>query len=110
MAKVRSRRLSSAITLASLTVMLVGCPVGGRWDRKAGGGRFIGASPDLSPKDDVIVFSSADTGHGDIYSYNIEASALTRLTDDPDYEGDPEYSPDGRQIVFVREENNVAKL
>ncbi len=96
--------------LASLSVTLAGCPVGGRWDRYTDGGSFIGASPDLSPKADVIVFSSPDTGHGDIYSFNIAQSALTRLTDDPNYEGDPEYSPDGKRLVFVREENDAGHL
>ena len=103
-------RIFLATILASVEITLAGCSVGGRWDHHAGGGSFIGASPSLSPKADVIVFASPDTGHGDIYAYDVARSALTRLTNDPDYEGDPEFSPDGKQIVFIREEDDIAHL
>ena len=91
-------------------ITLAGCPVSGRWDRHAGGGNFIGTSPDWSPKGGVIVFSTPHTGHGDIYAYDIAQSALTRVTRDPNYEGDPEYSPDGKRLVFTREEGNVGHI
>ncbi len=103
-------RIPISIFVASLIVALAGCPGGGRWDRSSGGGRFIGSNPDLTPKADVVVFASSETGHGDIYSYDIKRSVLTRLTDNPNYEGEPEYSCDGKRIVFIREHNDVANL
>ena len=73
----------------------------GRWDRFAGGGAFSGVSPSMAPDGSAIVYASPRTAHGDIYKVNRDGSGTVRLTSDPNYEGDPQYSPDGKTIVFV---------
>ncbi len=98
---------SLLVLTVSGSFVLDGCyskprPAAGRWVRYASGGRYIGAHPRASPNDKLVVFSSPATGCGDIYVYNMMTGAITRLTDDPNYEGDPAWSHDGKQIVFVR--------
>jgi len=103
-------RLARTIIVATLTLLLTGCPTGGRWDRHSNGGSFIGARPNESPKGNEIVFSSPSSGNGDIYCYDAARSTSKQVTCNPSYEGDPKYSPDGTQIVFIREENDVANV
>jgi Tol biopolymer transport system component len=81
----------------------------GRWDRHASGGSYFGTQPSFSPDATSVVYSSPATGHGDIYRFDRIAGRNVRLTLDPEYDGCPVYSPDGR-IVFIREKNRVGHL
>jgi dipeptidyl aminopeptidase/acylaminoacyl peptidase len=55
-----------------------------------------------SPDSQSIVFSCNRQGSFDIYRAEIDGSKTTRLTHDALYEGYPVFTPDGRQIVYVR--------
>ena len=47
-----------------------------------------------------ILFSSERDGNLELYLVQPDGSGLTRLTDHPAIDTDPDWSPDGRQIVF----------
>ncbi len=47
-----------------------------------------------------IVFHSARSGELDIYTMNADGTNLQRLTDSPGRDFEPDWSPDGRTIVF----------
>ncbi len=47
-----------------------------------------------------IVFDSYRDGNWEIYVMNPDGSGQTRLTDNPAYDREPSWSPDGRRIVF----------
>ncbi|MEX2272469.1 MAG: BamA/TamA family outer membrane protein [Vicinamibacterales bacterium] len=56
-----------------------------------------------SPDGRALVFSAQTGGVSDLYRYEIESAALTRLTNDPYADLEPSFSPDGRRIVYVTE-------
>ena len=47
-----------------------------------------------------IAFLSERNFNSDIYVMNADGSGLTRLTNDPAFDTDPAWSPDGSQIAF----------
>ena len=57
-------------------------------------------NPTWSPDGKLIAFSALIGGFNDLYLYDLEKSALRRLTTDPFTEMDPAWSPDGQKIVF----------
>jgi len=58
-------------------------------------------SPSVSPSGNRIVFTGLSIdGMEDIYVYNIEAGTLLSLTSDFYSDRTPDWSPDGRRIVF----------
>ncbi len=56
-----------------------------------------------SPDGRTLVFSGQTGGVSDLYRYDIEGGALTRLTNDLYADLEPSFSPDGRRIVYVTE-------
>lgn len=56
-----------------------------------------------APDGRTLVFSAQSGGVSDLYRYDIEQGALTRLTNDAYADLEPSFSPDGRQIVYVTE-------
>jgi Tol biopolymer transport system component len=58
-------------------------------------------NPAWSPDGRFIAFSGLIGGFNDLFVYDLEKSAVQRLTGDPYAEMDPAWSPDGRQIAFA---------
>jgi Tol biopolymer transport system component/DNA-binding winged helix-turn-helix (wHTH) protein len=65
-----------------------------------------------SPDGNLIAFASnRDTGPSynpynlDIYVMNADGSNVRRIVDDPEYDVSPQWSPDGRKILFVTGRN-----
>ena len=47
-----------------------------------------------------IAFVSDLSGNWDLYVVQPDGSGLTQLTDNPKLDGDPDWSPDGRYLIF----------
>lgn len=60
------------------------------------------SSGEFSPDGTQVVFRARIDGNSDIYVIGVDGTGLTRLTDDPAFDGDPTWTPDGR-IVFLSE-------
>jgi TolB protein len=58
-------------------------------------------TPTPTPVPPRIAFASDRDGEFDIYVMNADGSDLTRLTDDPAWDGLPAWSSDGRRIAFI---------
>ncbi len=58
-------------------------------------------NPAWSPYGKWIAFTSERNGSADLYRIRTDGSGLERLTDDPAFDDQAAYSPDGNQIVFV---------
>ncbi|MDD5673006.1 MAG: DPP IV N-terminal domain-containing protein, partial [Chitinivibrionales bacterium] len=59
------------------------------------------SSPDWSPDGNELVFCGIAADAADLYLYNLQNGALTRLTHDVQSESDPRFSPSGKTIVFA---------
>src|SRR5688572_3671732 len=57
-------------------------------------------NPSWSPDGNLIAFSGLAGGLNDLFVYDLQASALRRLTNDAFAELDPAWSPDSRQLAF----------
>jgi dipeptidyl aminopeptidase/acylaminoacyl peptidase len=58
---------------------------------------------DLSPDGDEVAFSWNKTGNFEIYSAPIDKETLYQLTDGTERSVSPRWSPDGRQLAFLRD-------
>ena len=61
---------------------------------------------DLSPDGSTIVFELL----GDLYTVPVEGGEATRITSGMAYDMQPEFSPDGTQLVFVSDRNGSENL
>ena len=84
---------------------------GGNQTRLTRNNAFDGTAT-WSPDGNLIAFASnRDTGppynpyNLDIYVMNADGSNIRRIVDDPEYDVSPQWSPDGRKIVFVTGRN-----
>lgn len=55
------------------------------------------------PHDKIVFFIEEDVDLGNIYTIDTDGTNMIRLTDDEMYQGDPQWSPDGKKIVIVRD-------
>ena len=53
-----------------------------------------------APDGETVAFSGLVNGHSDLYTYNINTKKLTQLTNDVYSDYQPNYSRDGKYIVF----------
>ncbi len=56
---------------------------------------------DISASGRQIVFNASGKGGRDLYALDLKTGVVTRLTDTPDYEGAPAFSPDGKSLVYA---------
>ena len=69
--------------------------------------------PSLSPDGNFVAFSSEDRDHpgqSHIFIKAVRREALRRLTDSPDSDVNPAWSPDGTEIAFVRQGKGVFRV
>ena len=57
-------------------------------------------TPAASPDGETIAFSSNRGGFWDLYSLNLADGEVRQLTDTPEYEGAPTWSPDGSFLAY----------
>ncbi len=57
-------------------------------------------SPSVSPDGRRIAFASNRSGFWDLYLFDASSGDVTQLTDTPEYEGAPTWSPDGSFLAF----------
>lgn len=57
--------------------------------------------PQLSPDLATVVFDSAEGGQHDLWLVGVDGTGLRRLTDTPEDETWPTFSPDGTQVAFA---------
>jgi serine/threonine-protein kinase len=76
---------------------------------RGGGDRAVAAppgnyySPKLSPDGALVAVDQSDVANrGDVWVYEIARRTGARLTSAPEDETEPVWSPDGRQVAFVR--------
>lgn len=58
--------------------------------------------PAISPNGSLMAFSSNRSGFWDLYLMSLASGEVSRLTDTPEFEGSPSFSPDGRWLVYER--------
>jgi hypothetical protein len=69
--------------------------------------------PSLSPDGNFVAFTSEDpphSGQSHIFIKAVRREALRRLTDSPDSDINPAWSPDGADIAFVRQGKGVFRV
>jgi TolB protein len=57
-------------------------------------------SPAINPDGTKICFSSRRNNAWDLYILDIQSGSVSQLTNTPEYEGSPTWSPDGQWIAF----------
>src|ERR1041384_2957529 len=63
-------------------------------------GNWDDITPSPSPDGTKIAFASNRSGYWDLYTMNLATGEVKQLTDTPDYESSPTYSPDGSFLAF----------
>jgi TolB protein len=63
-------------------------------------GNWDDIDPAPSPDGEKIAFTSNRSGFWDIYMMDISTGEITQMTNSPQYEGAPSFSPDGSFIAF----------
>lgn len=75
-----------------------------RFERYVEGGAYASMCPDITTDGRYIAFSSPQSGHGDIYLYDVTDNSTRRVTTSPEFEGDPHFCGSVAKLAFIREE------
>ena len=57
-------------------------------------------APALSPDGKMLAFASNRGGYWDLYALSLADGQTLQLTDTPEYEGNPSWSPDNRWLAY----------
>jgi len=60
-------------------------------------------SPVFSPKENILVVVGMNKGFNDLYLVNTKGKLVSQLTDNPQDERDPVFTPDGEAVVYSGE-------
>lgn len=74
-------------------------------------GEWDDTSPALSPDGTQVAFASNRSGTWDLYVLTLESGEIIRVTNSPDYESAPSWSPDGQWLaceIYLNENLEVA--
>lgn len=63
-------------------------------------GEWNDTAPALSPNRKQLAFASDRSGFWDLYVMDLQTGNVTQITDSPEYDSDPSWSPDGQWLVF----------
>ena len=70
-----------------------------------------GGQPVVSPDGLHIVFvANRDGGEDDVFVIDADGRHETQLTHTPDHEGDVQWSPNGKQVVFARFDDGTSRI
>jgi dipeptidyl-peptidase-4 len=93
-----SGRSSPLFNADRMEAAIAGLPNAGRAEARL---LARGSDLDLNPSGTAALLDIAD----DLFLFDFATNALARLTNTPGEEEDPGFSPDGRQVAFVRGNN-----
>jgi TolB protein len=64
----------------------------------------------LDAGDRLLAFTKVEDGNYDVYTIRADGSSLTNLTNDPAYDANPFWSPDGKHIAFESDRNGFMQI
>lgn len=71
---------------------------------------FLLAACSNAPESTAIVFESYRDGNAEVYMMDANGENLVNLTQNPDYDGTPDWSPDGQHLTFTSERDGAADI
>jgi len=103
--------LAAVVPIVVCAIATLGCSPGGFGSRYQGGGSFIGGDAVLCPDgNDVLIAQPGRQSLGNIFLLPITMGDIRTVVQSANYLGFPDVSPDGRTIVYVREESDVSAI
>jgi TolB protein len=70
-------------------------------------GQWDDITPAISPDQTRLAFASNRDGPWDLYLLDLASGSVTRLTDTPEYDGAPSWSPDGQFLTYETYTGNL---
>jgi TolB protein len=96
------RRLVFASTQHSTTADIYFTPVPGRTLTQLTTDPADDIMPSLHPMGEKIAFASNRAGNWDIYVMSTDGGQPMKVTDEPEHELHPSWSPDGRHLIYCK--------
>ncbi|HWQ83655.1 MAG TPA: hypothetical protein VN363_03760, partial [Anaerolineales bacterium] len=73
-------------------------------------GKWDDIQPALNPAGDTLAFASNRGGRWDLYLLNLYSGELEQITDTPEFDGAPSWSPDGRWLAYESYREDTGSL